>query len=144
MTATSAGIRAVIGHPIQHDAAAVIERLGGDASDFAARQLTAKIANDADLVITMTKAHRDAVLELAPRRLRKTFILSEASLLASHAETIEQLADLRPQLTGSSAPDVPDPIGQSPAVFAAIGSQIADLLTPLLDLCRRTAEDNSS
>lgn len=98
MTESGAGIRAVIGHPIQHEAAAVIERLGGDASDFAARQLTAKIANDADLVITMTKAHRDAVLELAPRRLRKTFILSAASLLASHsgAETTEQLADSDP------------------------------------------------
>ena len=65
---SSAGTRAVIGHPVHRDAAVVLDALGGDTSGFAARQLTAKIASTADLIIAMTSAHRDIVLETAPDR----------------------------------------------------------------------------
>ena len=139
-TASSAGTRAVIGHPIHPDAAIVLEELGGDASDFAARQLKSKIASNADLIITMTSAHRDTVLETAPRQLKRTFTLTEAARLASMdgADTLADLAALRPRLTAKDIADIPDPIGQSPEVFAAIGAQIAKLLPPILELCRRT------
>ena len=140
LLASSAGTRAVIGHPVHRDAAVVLDALGGDTSGFAARQLTAKIASTADLIIAMTSAHRDIVLETTPRQLRRTFILTEASRLASmdDAGTLEDLARLRPRLGTKDKPDVPDPIGQSPEVFAAIGAQIADLLPPIMELCRRT------
>ena len=140
LLASSAGTRAVIGHPVHRDAAVVLDSLGGDASGFAARQLTAKIASTADLIIAMTTAHRDIVLETAPRQLRRTFTLSEASRLASmdDAETLEDLAGLRPRLSTKDKPDVPDPIGQSPEVFASVGAQIAELLPPIMELCRRT------
>jgi len=139
-TTSSAGTRAVIGHPIHRDAATVLETLGGDASDFAARQLKPKIAAAADLIITMTGAHRDIVLEAAPRQLKRTFALTEAARLASMdvADTISDLAALRPHLTAIDIADIPDPIGQSPEVFAAIGSQIAKLLPPILELCQRS------
>jgi protein-tyrosine phosphatase len=135
LTASSAGTRAVIAHPIHHDAALILDKLGGDATDFVARQLTPTIAADADLVITMTAAHRDAVLELAPHRLHRTFTLSEASQLASFqsARSVEDLAGLRPQLGGHDLSDIPDPIGRGPEFFAAVGSQIANLLAPILD-----------
>jgi len=45
---------------------------------------------------------------------------------------------LRPRLGTTDRPDIPDPIGQSPEVFAAVGTQIADLLPPIMELCRRT------
>jgi protein-tyrosine phosphatase len=130
----------VIGHPIHPDAAVVLDELGGDASNFAARQLKTKIATAADLIITMTSAHRDIVLEAAPRRLWRTFTLAEAARLASMegAESLADLAALRPHLTANDIADIPDPIGQSPEVFAAIGAQIADLLPPILEVCRRT------
>ena len=139
-TASSAGTHAVIGHPIHRDAAVVLGNLGGDASDFAARQLKPKIASAADLIITMTSAHRDIVLETAPRQLQRTFTLTEASRLASMegAETVADLAALRPHLGANDRSDIPDPIGQSPEVFAAIGAQIAELLPPILELCRRS------
>ncbi|WP_344790350.1 low molecular weight phosphatase family protein [Mycolicibacterium pallens] len=135
---SSAGTRAVIGSPIHPEAARVLEQLGGDPSDFAARQLTPRIAGDADLVITMTRAHRDAVLGLAPRQLHRTFTLSEASLLVSerNAQTVADLAALRPQLPSAAAPDIPDPIGQEPKFFARVGAQIAELLPPILTLCK--------
>ena len=131
----------MIGHPIHPDAATVLEELGGDASDFAARQLTARIASDADLVLAMSKAHRDAVLEIAPRQLHRTFTLSEAARLVSecNAQTVSDLAALRPQFAAHELSDVPDPIGRSAETFAMVGSQIADLLPPILELCRRSS-----
>lgn len=137
--ASSAGTRAVIGHPIQPDAALVIERLGADASHFAARQLTPRIASDADLVLTMTRAHRDTLLELAPHKLHRTFTLAEAARLASdcNAQTVADLAALRPRLAAHERADVPDPIGQGAETYARIGSWIAELLPPVLELCRR-------
>jgi protein-tyrosine phosphatase len=142
-TASSAGTLAVIGHPIHPDAAAVLAELGGDASNFAARQLKPKIASAADLIITMTREHRDIVLEAAPSQLQRTFTLTEAARLASldGAATLTDLAALRPQLVANEIPNIPDPIGQSPEVFAAIGSQIADLLSPILELCRRSVTE---
>lgn len=129
----------MIGHPIHHEAALVIEKLGGDVSDFAARQLTARIASSADLVLAMTTAHRDAVLELAPSLLRTTFTLSQASRLASEydARTIADLARLRPHLGTRDLSEIPDPIGQSAEFFATIGTQISALLAPIVELCGR-------
>jgi len=128
----------VIAHPIHPDAALVLEKLGGDASNFAARQLTPRIASDADLVLTMTRAHHDTVLELAPRQLHRTFTLSGAARLASqfNARSVADLAALRPQLAGQELLDIPDPIGRGAEFFAMVGSQIADLLPPILELCR--------
>jgi protein-tyrosine phosphatase len=118
----------------------VLRQLGGDASDFAARHLTSKIATAADLIITMTSEHRDVVLEAAPRQIKRTFKLTEVSRLASmdDAETLGDLAALRPHLCANDRSDVIDPIGQSPDVFAAVGQQIAGLLPPIMELCRRT------
>ncbi|WP_328351396.1 low molecular weight phosphatase family protein [Mycobacterium sp. NBC_00419] len=136
---SSAGTRAVVAQPIHPLAARVLEDLGGDASNFAARRLTPRIASEVDLVIAMTRAHRDAVLEIAPHRLHRTFTLSEAARIALDHDprNISELTALRPHLTGYALPDIPDPIGQGPEFFATVGSQIADLLPPILLLCQR-------
>uniref|UniRef100_UPI0039830CC1 arsenate reductase/protein-tyrosine-phosphatase family protein n=1 Tax=Mycobacterium adipatum TaxID=1682113 RepID=UPI0039830CC1 len=138
LTASSAGTRAVIGHPVHTDAAPVLLQLGGDPTNFTARHLTAKIASAADLVLTMTRAHRDRVLEIAPHKLNRTFTLPEATALVVHygAQSVADLANLRPYVGADAVADIPDPIGQSPEVFAAVGRQIAELLPPVLELCR--------
>jgi protein-tyrosine phosphatase len=89
----------------------------------------------------MTTAHRDIVLELAPRLLHKTFTLTEASRLASehNPRDVADLAMLRPKLSAHERRDIPDPIGQDAEFFAAIGSQIADALSPILQLCLRAS-----
>jgi len=135
---SSAGTRAVIGYGVHHEAAPVLERLGGDPANFAARQLTVKIASAADLILTMTRAHRDAVLELAPHRLHRTFTLAEASRLISEhgANTVPDLAARRSLLTVDETLDISDPIGQPPEVFAEIGFQIAHLLPPIFEVCQ--------
>ncbi|WP_286154355.1 MULTISPECIES: protein-tyrosine-phosphatase [unclassified Mycobacterium] len=133
---SSAGTRAVIGHPIHQFAAEVLIGLGGDPTNFAARQLTPRIASDADLVLTMTSAHRTAVLELAPRQLRRTFTLGEASLLASTygARTVADLAALRLRLPEHQPVEIADPIGRDLATYEVMGEQIAALLPAVLSL----------
>lgn len=136
--ASSAGTRAVIAHPIHPDAATVIARLGGDAANFAAKQLKPKHMSNADLIVTMTKAHRDAALQIAPHKLHRTFMLSEVAQLTSvhGATTLADLAALRPELTPRELFDIHDPIGQDPDVFDSVGSQIAALLPFVLELGR--------
>ena len=128
----------MIAHPIHPEAATVLESLGGNASYFSARQLKPKTVSGVDLILTMTTAHRDAALEIAPQKLHRTFTLSEAAQLASShgATSVADLSALRPQLAQRELFDIPDPIGQDPAVFSAVGSQIAALLPPILELCR--------
>lgn len=137
---SSAGTRAVVGSAIHHEAARVLRSLGGDASQFAARQLTAKVVCEADLVLTMTRAHRDKVLELAPRQLRRTFTVAEAARLASEfgATTVAEFPELRPQLGGLELPDVIDPIGQSAEVFDRVGAHLSELLPPVVSVLART------
>lgn len=136
--ASSVGTHALISHPMHRDAALALEKLGGDSSGFAARQLTSRSPSDADLILAMTRAHRDAVLELAPRLLNRTFTLSEAARLASEGEarTVADLALLRPYLIAEESADIPDPIGQTADYFDMVGLQIANLLKPIIELCR--------
>lgn len=143
VSVTSAGTRALRGHPIHPDAAGVLEHLGGDPSDFAAKQLTSRIASAADLVLTMTREHRDAVLRVAPRQLHRTFSLHEASrLVLDHgAERVDDLSGLRPLLPQQSIPDVPDPIGQDKQFHMSVGRQISDLLEPILELLQASTLD---
>jgi protein-tyrosine phosphatase len=47
------------------------------------------------------------------------------------------LAALRPQLVVDETSDIADPIGQSAEWYSTIGSQIADLVPPMLELCRQ-------
>lgn len=134
---SSAGTRAAIGRPFHREAALVATELGGDPSLFSARQLTRRIASEADLVITMTKAHRDDVLELAPHRLHQTFTVSEIATIISRyrPENLADLAVYRPQLSPLEIVDVPDPIGRSPDFFVSVGRQIAALVPPIVKFC---------
>jgi protein-tyrosine phosphatase len=87
----------------------------------------------------MTKAHRDFVLELAPRQLDRTFTLSEAARLASEssARKVADLGALRPSVSVDELWDVPDPIGQTKDVYEMVAEKIAALLYPVLDLWQR-------
>lgn len=142
MRTSSAGTHALVGHPIDHRAAAVLEKLGGDASRFAARRLTPRIIEGADLILAMTMHHREAILELAPQRLHRVFTLAEASSLVSKcgAQCFADLRELRPYLSTGDVVDVVDPINQGAEIFAMVGDQIAEMLPPILELCRRAGE----
>jgi protein-tyrosine phosphatase len=122
-------------HP---DAAVVLENLGGDPSNFVARRASEKVASHADLILTMTKQHRTEFLEVAPRHLHRTFTLSEASQICSRfdPQSIQDLKKLRPLQTEEEFSDIADPMGQSFDFFEKTALNIAELLPPILELCR--------
>ncbi|QCQ92550.1 arsenate reductase/protein-tyrosine-phosphatase family protein [Rhodococcus sp. SGAir0479] len=137
LTATSAGTRAMIGSPMEPLAAKVLSSLGGTPDGFAGRQLTPVIAGKADLILTMTQKHRDKVLRMAPRQLRRTFTLLEAAHLVTTggARSVAELDAAR--ATAGDLPeagiDIRDPIGRDVVVFEQVGEQIADALVSVLD-----------
>jgi protein-tyrosine phosphatase len=76
----SAGLRAPVGRPMDPHSAAVLTRLDGDPTGARATAFDPAVAERADLVLTMTRAHRHSVLESVPHRLRRrTFTLLEAA-----------------------------------------------------------------
>jgi protein-tyrosine phosphatase len=136
----SAGVHAVVGAPMDASAAAELARLGGDPTEFEARQLTTPLANAADLVLTATRAIRGQVVATAPAALKRTFTLLElAALLEAHpwgegdaADVVARAADWRASVSGlGSDLDVPDPIGRSPQVHRT-AADLADRATRVI------------
>ncbi len=62
----SAGVAAGNGQPMTAEAREALSELDIDAGAHRSRSLTLDMVRDADAVYTMTRAHRDAVLEVAP------------------------------------------------------------------------------
>jgi protein-tyrosine phosphatase len=124
----SAGTYAVVGHPMSEPMAALVEAAGASAAGFAARRLTAALLSEADLVITATREHRAAVVELAPALVRRTYTLLELARLLTAAPpegttTTERLrsvpatAALARTRVRPGDDDVVDPIGRPVSVY---------------------------
>jgi protein-tyrosine-phosphatase len=144
----SAGTGAVVGAGVHPDTALVLAGFGGDPRGHVARQLTERMVVDADLTLTMTRAHRKAVLALAPRALSRTFTLREAAALlrevgpeqdlsghdlaARGRALVASLAAARPRHVSSTEDDVGDPIGRSLEVQQAAGDLVADAVLAVL------------
>jgi protein-tyrosine phosphatase len=145
----SAGTQAVVGSAVHPNSALVLIGFGGDPTGFAARQLVDNMAIDADLTLTLTRSHRRAVLEAAPRALSRTFTLREAAALIellgdgadltadTHADRcralVKAMAAARSKRTGDAADDIADPIGQPIEVHQQVGEAITEALLPLLE-----------
>ena len=101
--ALSAGVSARVGAPLTPEASEVLQSLSVPVRPHAARNLTPELANEAEVIFCMTKAHRQAVIEMLPQVAHKTYCL--------HAET-----------------DVDDPIGKGMAVYVECARQIQRLV----------------
>jgi len=144
---TSAGTRAVVGHAVSAPMVPLIAAAGADATGFAARQLTADMIREADLVIALTRAHRSEVVELVPSAVRRTFTLLEIARLVAHVDpqavhgagptpgarlrALPGLAAAVRHVAGSGTDDVADPIGGSEAVYRASYDAMAPALSTL-------------
>jgi protein-tyrosine phosphatase len=93
----SAGTRALVGDPVQPLSADIIRTFGGTAEGFAARQLSAKILRNVDLVLTMTSGHRGEVLQLDASLLKRTFTIRE---FARMLDVLEEREGQSPQGAG--------------------------------------------
>ena len=143
---SSAGTRASVGAGMDPMAAAELSRLGGDPTDFVSRQLTTELVNDADLVLTATRAQRSHVVDLAPAALKRTFTLLELAVLLDERPwatdgddstderqaVVAHAADWRSLVSSrGEALDIPDPIGRSAEVHRAT-ADAADLATDVV------------
>jgi protein-tyrosine phosphatase len=143
----SAGTRAVVGSAMHPHSELVLHGLGAVAGEFRARQIDDRMVADADLTLTMTRAHRREVLERNPRALARTFTLREAAdlldrmgdarvegeTLADRAGRLVQgLAGARSGRQSGPDDDVRDPIGHPMEVHDEVGAVIAESLLPLL------------
>jgi protein-tyrosine phosphatase len=145
----SAGTDAQPGRAMEARSARALVDLGGDPTGFVARELVRTEAEDADLVLTMTRRHRNKVIKGAPRAMRWTFTLAEAAALIPLADTegitalplperaaalAERLNAARSRRVSDVQDDVQDPIGQPQSVHSDVARQIADCLEPLTEL----------
>jgi protein-tyrosine-phosphatase len=143
---SSAGTKARPGQPVHPFTAAALAGSGLDVSGFTARRLSREDVEQADLVLAMTAQHRQEVLELCPRRLRRVYTLLEAVALFRHSVAAgvelpppgEQGPALADALAGaratrrlSVAEDVADPVMHPAPMHAEVVAQIADALRAL-------------
>jgi protein-tyrosine phosphatase len=73
----SAGLQARVGEAMEPAARQVLEARGQTAEGFKARQLTADIVNESDLILVMEKKHVNEVLKIASHARGKVFLLGK-------------------------------------------------------------------
>lgn len=126
----SAGTTAVVGDPVHPLAARELEQRGAATLPFEARQVSASMVAEADLILGMTRAHRGRLLDLEPAALRRTFTFREFVALLGNpsvpsAGSLGELAraaylartSMQDVVNGPAA-DVADPYGGTEADFA--------------------------
>lgn len=106
----SAGLRAVVGAPMEAKPAELSRSFGGDPSSHRGTQLDDAHADAADLVLTMTRNQRDEVVRRHPRAAQRTFTVVEfvrlLSVVSSPAQTtvpVAAAAEASAQLTTRSS-----------------------------------------
>lgn len=133
---SSAGLHAVVGAPMDPDAAHQLKVHGGDPDNLHGEQITDMHVKAADLILTMTRKQRDELIREFPLAMHRTFTMTEFAVLSeliakvssSFVETISMSAQMRAQIRLSDRDDVSDPINASLAVHEVVGNQIADLV----------------
>ncbi|WP_454149524.1 arsenate reductase/protein-tyrosine-phosphatase family protein [Microbacterium lacticum] len=140
---TSAGTRAVTGHPIAGELLGRLSGGGIDAGAHRARQLSGTDVDEADLVLTATRAHRREILRLQPRARDRTFtVLQFSRLLAAAGESADRRNDVagvvgaalaaRGRTAGGDDDDLEDPWGRSPTTYRRVADRMDAGLAPLI------------
>ena len=76
VTVSSAGIAALAGGRPSPEAVRVMHERGLDLSQHASQPLTKRLVHDADMIFTMTRSHREAVVAQWPHAAPRTWLLS--------------------------------------------------------------------
>ena len=73
----SAGLSAMVDHPMEVTSAQVMLEHGVDGASHRARQLTPAMLRESDLVLVMEKSHAAAIARMAPEASGKVFLLGK-------------------------------------------------------------------
>ncbi len=107
----SAGIGAVSGAPAAPQAVEVMKEIQIDLSDHCSQPLTERLANFADVILTMTDGHRQAIIGTWPQAAPRTHVIRTDGI------------------------DVLDPIGMTIEVYRSTAQQISEHLKHWADQC---------
>ncbi|WP_024832945.1 low molecular weight protein arginine phosphatase [Ruminiclostridium josui] len=117
--ATSRGISAFDGDPASGHSVKAMKNLWDiDISSHKAKILTNTDAEQADLILTMTRQHRDIIKRLYPQKKDQVFTLKEYVY-----------PDLNPD---GSAADISDPYGMSYDVYEACAKELHECIKLIL------------
>jgi len=144
---SSAGVAARPGQPMHPSAARILDRRGIDTAGWTSRLVDGVTIDRADLVLTATEAHREAVARLRPNAMARTFTLLQfAHLIRASppvaagtgqgfgAALVAQAGAARGRLQPlpKSDRDLADPMGQSAHKFrrcaAVVEQAVQDIL----------------
>lgn len=135
----SAGLAAWPGAPATEEAIRAAAELGADIKEHRARHLEPELVEKADLILTMTAAHKKAVMDRFPAAREKTFTLMEYVAEPSAEESPEEE---RTGGTWSSPPgDIPDPVGGPLEVYRTCAARLKDLVERALDKFMQHKQD---
>jgi protein-tyrosine phosphatase len=145
--AASAGTHAPVGQPVHPLTARALANRGITGQAHSSRRLSAADLQWADVVLTMTTRHREAVLALDPRALRRTYTLREAAALCADltphrlalvspgdrgAVLADALAEVRATRRRPAVENIEDPIDGGAELHARVVDEIAAALRTLL------------
>jgi len=107
----SAGIAATLKGSASSQAITVLKELGVDLSRHRSAQITQEAIRQSELVLTMTRAHRDNIKRLLPSAAIKIFTLGEYAGAGS---------------------DIPDPFGSSVEIYSMVARELDSLSRAML------------
>lgn len=76
-TVSSAGLSALVDHPMDKTALEVLQQNNHDWSEHKARQISREIIQANELILVMEKGHLKAITDMAPEARGKTFLLTQ-------------------------------------------------------------------
>ena len=115
----SAGTGVFVSMGPSQDTIDILRKEEIDASMHRAQPLTKTMLKKADLILAMTRMHRQQILELVPSVEKRVYLLKEFANISKGTE-----ADL----------DIPDPIGRSFPVYEECLLTIKESVKKILDL----------
>ncbi len=115
ITVRSAGIAAMPGGMPSHQSVEVMSEMGIDISGHQSQPVTDQLARHADLILTMTNGHRNAIVSQWPELASRTALFS------------------------TDSHDVSDPIGQATPVYASCAEQMNANIDHWVDVILRQA-----
>ena len=110
---SSAGVRASDGFPASPNAVAAMHEKGIEISTFRSRRLSPELVGSADLLVTMTRSHRDAIVAISPESAGKVFLLKSFGI-------------------AQCAADIYDPVGEALDIYRRVRDEIDAALPDLI------------
>ncbi|GAA1460741.1 low molecular weight phosphotyrosine protein phosphatase [Williamsia maris] len=124
----SAGVGALNGDPMHPQSLRVLRERGIDGEDFSARYLVADMIGEHDLIVGLSRAHRDDATSKVPMAWRRAVTLRELDhFIRAGGDGVASMQIVddrnRPEL------DIDDPMGRPAADF----DRLADEIEPIID-----------